>query len=43
MARQRQLAFDVSTASVTDPILTNHYGMTVAVSSANAPPRGPGL
>ncbi len=34
---------DVSAASVTDLILSNHYGVAVSVSPANAPPGGPGL
>jgi len=34
---------DVSAASVTDLILSDHYGVANAVSPANAPPRGPGL
>jgi len=42
MYPQRQLAC-FSTASVTDLILTDHYGVAVSVSPANAPPRGPGL
>ncbi len=34
---------NVSAASVTDLILSDHYGVAVSVSPANAPPRGPGL
>ncbi len=34
---------NVSAAPVTDLILSDHYGVAVAVSLANAPPRGPGL
>ncbi len=34
---------DVSAASVTDLILSDHYGVAVSISPANAPPRGPGL
>ncbi len=34
---------NVSAASVTDLILSDHYGVAVTVSPANAPPRGPGL
>ncbi len=34
---------DVSSASVTDIILSDHYGVAVSLSPANAPPRGPGL
>ena len=37
------LLSDVSAASVTDLILSDHYGVAVSVSPANAPPRGPGL
>ncbi len=34
---------NISAASVTDLILSDHYGVAVSVSPANAPPRGPGL
>ena len=34
---------NVSAASVTDLILSDHYGVADTVSPANAPPRGPGL
>ncbi len=34
---------NVSAASVTGLILSDHYGVAVSVSPANAPPRGPGL
>ena len=37
------LLLNVSAASVTDLILSDHYGVAVAVSPVNAPPRGPGL
>ena len=34
---------NVSAASVTDLILSDHYGVAITVSPSNAPPRGPGL
>jgi len=34
---------NVSAASVTDLILSDHYGVAVTVSPSNAPPCGPGL
>ncbi len=34
---------NVSAASVTDLILSDHYGVAASVSPANASPRGPGL
>ncbi|KAA6412934.1 MAG: hypothetical protein FRX49_13766 [Trebouxia sp. A1-2] len=33
----------VSAASVSDLILSDHYGVAITVSPADAPPRGPGL
>ena len=39
MARQRHLVPNVSAASVTVLILSDHYGVAVTVSPANALPR----
>ena len=37
------LLHSISAASVTGLVLSDHYGVAVSVSPANAPPRGPGL